>query len=85
MAGARCAPAICPGPLAGEQVTYEITRSGNELFAELKGLASYPKYEIYPSSATSFFTITGMNIDFSLDGGRATSVKMGDIPGIRKQ
>ena len=72
-----------PGPSA-ETVTYEITRSGNSLFAELKGLGSYPKYEIFPSSATSFFSTSGLNVDFTLDRGRATSLKMGEIPGMRK-
>ena len=74
-----------PGP-SGELVTYEITRTSNRLFAELKGLGSYPKYELFPSSATSFFSTIGLNVDFTLDAfGRATSLKMGEIPGIRKQ
>lgn len=74
-----------PGP-SGESVTYEISRTGKRLFAELKGLASYPKYEIFPSSATSLFTTTGLTVDFTLDNsGRAISLKMGEIPGIRKQ
>jgi CubicO group peptidase (beta-lactamase class C family) len=73
-----------PGP-SGEPVTYEISRTGNSLFAELKGLGSYPKYEIFPSSPTSFFSTSGLNVDFTLDAGRATSLKMGEIPGIRKQ
>jgi CubicO group peptidase (beta-lactamase class C family) len=73
-----------PGP-SGEPVTYEITRSGNRLFAELKGLGSYPKYELFPSSATSFFSTIGLNVDFTLDtSGRATSLKMGEIAGTRK-
>lgn len=74
-----------PGP-SGEPVTYEITRTGNKLFAELKGLGSYPKYELFPSSATSFFSTIGLDVNFTLDAsGRATSLKMGDIPGTRKQ
>lgn len=74
-----------PGP-SGEPVTYEITHTGNRLFAELKGLGSYPKYELFPSSATSFFSTSGLNVDFTLDtSGRATSLKMGEIPGTRKQ
>ena len=74
-----------PGP-SGEPVTYEMKRTGNRLFAELKGLGSYPKYELFPSSATSFFSASGLNVDFTLDAsGRATSLKMGEIPGIRKQ
>lgn len=74
-----------PGP-SGEQVTYEITRTGNRLFAEFKGLGSYPKYELFPSSATSFFSTSGLNVDFTLEAsGRATSLKMGDFPGTRKQ
>jgi CubicO group peptidase (beta-lactamase class C family) len=73
-----------PGP-SGEPVTYEITHAGNKLFAELKGLGSYPKYELYPSSATSFFSTIGLDVDFTLDAsGRVTSLKMGDITGIRK-
>ena len=74
-----------PGP-SGEVVTYEISRTGNRLFAEFKGLGSYPKYELFPSSATSFFSTIGLDINFTLDAsGRATSLKMGDIPGTRKQ
>jgi CubicO group peptidase (beta-lactamase class C family) len=73
-----------PGP-SSEPVTYEISRTGNRLFAELKGLGSYPKYELFPSNAISFFSTSGLNIDFTLDAGRATSLKMGEIPGIRKQ
>lgn len=73
-----------PGP-SGEAVTYEISRTGSRLFAELKGLGSYPKYELFPSSATSFFSTSGLNVDFTLDAGRASSLKMGEIPGIRKQ
>jgi len=74
-----------PGP-SGEPVTYEMKRTGNRLFAELKGLGSYPKYELFPSSANSFFSASGLNVDFTLDAsGRATSLKMGEIPGIRKQ
>jgi len=74
-----------PGP-SGEVVTYEISRTGNRLFAEFKGLGSYPKYELFPSRATSFFSTIGLDINFTLDAsGRATSLKMGDIPGTRKQ
>ena len=73
-----------PGP-SGEPVTYEISRTGSRLFAELKGLGSYPKYELFPSSATSFFSTSGLNVDLILDAGRASSLKMGEIPGIRKQ
>jgi len=36
--------------------------------------------------ATSFFSTSGLNVDFTLDtSGRATSLKMGEIPGTRKQ
>ena len=74
-----------PGP-SGAPVTYEISRTENRLFAELKGLGSYPKSELFPSSATSFFSLVGLNVDFTLDNsGRATRLKMGQIPGIRKQ
>jgi CubicO group peptidase (beta-lactamase class C family) len=73
-----------PGP-SGEPVTYEVTREGNRLFTELKGLGSYPKGEIFPASATSFFSLAGMNINFALDSsGRSTSLKMGEIIGTRK-
>src|SRR5579862_6071947 len=73
-----------PGP-SGEVVTYEVTREGNRLFTELKGLGSYPKGEIFPASATAFFSLMGLEIHFTLDGsGRAASLKMGEILGIRK-
>jgi CubicO group peptidase (beta-lactamase class C family) len=73
-----------PGP-SGELVTYEVTRDGNRLFTELKGLGSYPKSEVFPASATSFFTLVGLEVNFTLDSsGRATSLKMGEITGIRK-
>jgi hypothetical protein len=74
-----------PGP-SGAPVTYEVSRTENRLFAELKGLGSYPKSELFPSSATSFFSLGELNVDFTLDNsGRATSLKMGQILGIRKQ
>jgi len=73
-----------PGP-SGAPVTYEVTREGNRLFTELKGLGSYPKGEIFPASATSFFNRVGLDVNFTLDSsGRATSLKMGEIMGIRK-
>jgi len=73
-----------PGP-SGAPVTYEVTREGNRLFTELKGLGSYPKGEIFPASATSFFSLVGLEVNFTLDSsGRATSLKMGEIMGIRK-
>jgi len=73
-----------PGP-SGAPVTYEVTREGNRLFTELKGLGSYPKIEIFPASATSFFSLVGLEVTFTLDSsGRATSLKMGEITGIRK-
>jgi len=75
-----------PAGPSGELVTYEITRTGNKLFAELKGLGSYPKYELFPSNATSFFSTIGLDVNFTLGAsGRATSLKMGEIPGTRKQ
>lgn len=74
-----------PGP-SGAPVTYEVTREGNRLFTELKGLGSYPKGEIFPASATSFFSLVGLDVNFTLDSsGRATSLNMGEINGIRKQ
>jgi Beta-lactamase len=74
-----------PGP-SGAPVMYEVTREGNRLFTELKGLGSYPKGEIFPASATSFFSLVGLDVNFTLDSSaRATSLKMGEIIGIRKQ
>jgi CubicO group peptidase (beta-lactamase class C family) len=73
-----------PGP-SGEQVTYEISHTGKNLFAELKGLGMYPKYELFPSSSTNFFSSYGLTVEFTLDAsGRAGSLKMGEIPGVRK-
>ena len=73
-----------PGP-SGWPVTYEVTREGNRLFTELKGLGSYPKVEIFPASATSFLSLVGLDVNFTLDSSkRATSLKMGRILGIRK-
>jgi CubicO group peptidase (beta-lactamase class C family) len=73
-----------PGP-SGAPVTYEVTREGNRLFTELKGLGSYPRGEIFPASATSFFSLVGLDLNFTLDSsGRATTLKMGEIMGIRK-
>jgi CubicO group peptidase (beta-lactamase class C family) len=75
-----------PAGPSGEPVTYEITRTANKLFAELKGLGSYPKYELFPSKATSFFSTIGLDVNFTLGAsGRATSLKMGEILGTRKQ
>jgi hypothetical protein len=74
-----------PGP-SGTPVTFEVTRTENTLYAELKGLGPRPKGEIFPSSATSFFNTGGLIVNFTLDSsGRATSLKFGDIVGIRKQ
>jgi CubicO group peptidase (beta-lactamase class C family) len=73
-----------PGP-SGAPVTYEVTREGKRLFTELKGLGSYPKGEIFAASATSFFSLVGLEVNFTLDSsGRSTSLKMGEIMGIRK-
>jgi CubicO group peptidase (beta-lactamase class C family) len=74
-----------PGP-SGAPVTFEVTRTENTLYAELKGLGPRPKGEIFPSSTTSFFNTGGLIVNFTLDSsGRATSLKFGDIVGIRKQ
>ena len=74
-----------PGP-SGAPVYYEVSREGGQLFAELKGLGSYPKSEIYAASADSFFTTSGLSIVFTRDSsGRAVKVNMGQIEGIRKQ
>jgi hypothetical protein len=74
-----------PAP-SGEPVYYEVSREGGQLFAELKGLGSYPKSEIYAASADSFFTTYGLSIVFSRDSsGRALKLRMGQIEGIRKR
>ncbi len=74
-----------PGP-SGAPVTYEVTREGTRLFAQIKGLASYPKGEIFPSSASEFFNLGGIDTAFTLDGaGRATSLRFGSITGVRKE
>jgi CubicO group peptidase (beta-lactamase class C family) len=76
---------LLPKGPSGETVTYEVTREGNRLFTELKGLGSYPKVEIFPASATSFFSLMGLNVNFTLDSsGRASSLKMGQLVGARK-
>lgn len=75
-----------PAAPSGAPVTYEISRDGEQLLAELRGLGSYPKTELYPTSPNAFFETSGLNVVFSLDSsGRAVSVKMGGIEGIRKQ
>lgn len=72
-----------PGP-SGAPVYYEVSREGGQLFAELKGLGSYPKTEIYPATADEFFTTTGLSVVFSRDSsGRAVKVMMGQIQGVR--
>jgi CubicO group peptidase (beta-lactamase class C family) len=75
-----------PSP-SGAPVYYEVSREGGQLFAELKGLGSYPKSEIYAASADSFFNAIGLPIVFTRDGsGRAVKVELGgQIEGIRKQ
>jgi hypothetical protein len=80
-----------PAP-SGGPVTYEVTRTDDKLFAELKGLGPRPKGEFFPASATSFFSTGGLTLTFTLDNsGRATSLKFGEIfgsggyVGLRKQ
>lgn len=75
--------ALPPGP-SGAPVTYEVTREGNRVFAQIKGLASYPKGEIYPASPSSFFTLGGIDTTFDLDSsGRSTGLSFGSIHGSR--
>lgn len=74
-----------PGP-TGMPVTYEVSRDGEQLFAELKGLGSFPKIEIFAENADSFFTTNGISIVFTRDGSsRAVKLKFGQIEGIRNQ
>jgi CubicO group peptidase (beta-lactamase class C family) len=73
-----------PAP-SGAPVYYEVSRQNRQLFAELKGLGSYPRTEIYAGSADSFFTLGGLPIVFTRDSsGRAVKVRMGEIEGVRK-
>jgi CubicO group peptidase (beta-lactamase class C family) len=74
-----------PSP-SGAPVYYDVSRADGQLFAELKGLGSFPRSELHALSADSFFTISGMSITFIRDSsGFATAVKMGQIEGIRKR
>ncbi len=74
-----------PAP-SGAPVSYEVSRDGGQLFAELKGLGSYPKTEIYAASADSFFNAGGLSIVFTRDSsGRALQVKMGQIGGVHRR
>lgn len=67
-------------------VSYEVSRDGAQLFAELKGLGSFPKSEIFAENADSFFTTNGLSIVFNRDNsGRAMKLKFGQIEGVRKQ
>jgi CubicO group peptidase (beta-lactamase class C family) len=73
-----------PGP-SGEPVTYEVTRTVDSLYGELKGLGLRPKSELYPSSASSVFATSGLEITFTLDkSGRATALKFGSFDAPRK-
>jgi CubicO group peptidase (beta-lactamase class C family) len=73
-----------PAP-SGTPVYFEISRDGGQLLGELKGLGSYPKVELYPASALSFFTDSGLSFVFARDAsGRAVKMKMGEIEGSRK-
>ncbi len=74
-----------PAP-SGAPVYYEVSLEDGQLFAELKGLGAYPKTALYPASADSFFTLSGLPVAFTRDSsGRAVKVKMGGIEGTRKQ
>ncbi len=74
-----------PAP-SGGAVYYKVSRERGQLFAELKGLGSYPKTEIYAASADSFFNTSGLSLVFTRDSsGRAVQVKMGQIEGTRKK
>jgi len=75
-----------PPTPSGAPVYYELSLEGGQLFAQLKGLGAYPKTELYPASADSFFTLSGLPVAFTRDSsGRAVKVKMGQIEGTRKQ
>ena len=76
--------ALPPGP-SGAPVFFEISRADGKLFAELTGLGSYPRMELYAASADSFFTINDLPVAFTRDGsGRAQRVRMGQIEGHRR-
>ena len=73
--------ALPPGP-TGAPVFFEVSRIDGKLFAELTGLGSYPRMELYAASADSFFTINDLSVAFTRDsGGRAQRVRMGQIEG----
>ena len=72
------------GP-TGAPVFFEVSRADGKLFAELTGLGSYPRMELYAASADSFFTINDLPVAFTRDGsGRAQRVRMGQIEGHRR-
>jgi CubicO group peptidase (beta-lactamase class C family) len=73
-----------PGPF-GAPVLYEVSREGNQLFAELKSFS--PRHEIYAASTDTLFAIYGYTVVFTRDGSaRAVKVKLGgQIEAIRKQ
>jgi CubicO group peptidase (beta-lactamase class C family) len=74
---------LAPGPF-GAPVTYEVSREGEQLFAELKGFS--PRIGIYAASADTFFSITGYTIVFTRDeSGRAVKLTLGgQIEATRK-
>lgn len=73
-----------PAP-SGGAVTYEVTRSGDRIFGQIKGLDPRPETELFPASPSSFFGLSGMVLDFVLDdSGKATTLKLGPITGVRR-
>jgi len=74
-----------PPASSGTPVFFDVSREGGQLFAELQGLGSYPKSELYAADADSFFTIDGLPVSFTRDSsGRAQKVRMGQIEGVRR-
>ena len=77
--------ALPPAP-SGAPVSYLVSLEGGQLFGELRGLGSYPRTELYPSSPDSFFTTSRLPVVFARDdSGRVVKVRMGQIEGIRNQ
>ena len=48
----------------GETVTFEVTRSGGDLYGQLVGLDPRPKMALYSSSTTAFFATSGAEVTF---------------------
>jgi hypothetical protein len=73
-----------PGPF-GSPIPFEVSRAGDQLFAELKGFS--PRTEIFAASADTFYSMSGYTIVFTRDSsGHAVKVKLGgQVEAIRKR